>query len=283
MRAVVFGDIHLYRLALPPWGMLSKRMLGQTNLWLNRRYRFDARLLPPAVEHAMSLAPDVVLLSGDLTTTALPGEFTDAAAALQPLLENRVTMAVPGNHDRYTFTAARGKRFERAMGDSAPNSYPHFRGLTDRWSLAALDAARPTTISSRGLVGARQMNALREYVADLNADQGLVVLCHYPFAVPPQYKQPGWEHRLSDAAALRDVLRDCAATVLYIHGHVHHPWLWEVDGIIDLNAGSPTLRTPDEPLGQGFWEVELPEDGPPVARRHALKHLDPVEWATIEP
>ena len=110
MRIVLFGDIHLYRLWLAPWHLLSKRVLGQGNLVLNRRRKFDHSLLPGLIEQAVAIKPDLCLLSGDLTTTALVGEFEDAAAALKPLTDRVQTIAVPGNHDRYTYTSARVKR-----------------------------------------------------------------------------------------------------------------------------------------------------------------------------
>ncbi len=108
MRLLLIGDIHAYRLYVSPWHLLGKALLGQTNLWLYRRRKFDLSLLPAVVARAVDLRPDLVLLSGDLTTTAYPGEFADVAAALRPLLAAVPTVAVPGNHDRYTIIHAFG-------------------------------------------------------------------------------------------------------------------------------------------------------------------------------
>jgi len=124
MRLALIGDIHYYRLAVAPWQLFGKRLLGQANLWLNRRHRFNRSLLKPVLEQAESIQPDMVLMSGDLTTTALAGEFADVAAALNPLAKRIPMVAVPGNHDRYTFSAARHRVMEKALLTAVPQPFP---------------------------------------------------------------------------------------------------------------------------------------------------------------
>lgn len=97
MRIVLLGDIHHYRLMVPPWQLLGKRLLGQANLWLNRRHSFDPSLLNPVIDRIADVAPDLILLSGDLTTTALRTEFADIAEQLAPLTDRFQTVIVPGN------------------------------------------------------------------------------------------------------------------------------------------------------------------------------------------
>ena len=101
MRLVLFGDIHLYRLWLMPWQLASKRILGQSNLILNRRKTFRHDLLKAMIDQALGLEPDMLLLSGDVTTTSLKKEFEDVAAVLKPLADRVPTVLVPDNHDRH--------------------------------------------------------------------------------------------------------------------------------------------------------------------------------------
>ena len=61
---------------------------------------FDPQLLHHAVEEVRAIAPDLVLIGGDLTTDGYAHEFRDAQNHLAPLLESELTtVVIPGNHD----------------------------------------------------------------------------------------------------------------------------------------------------------------------------------------
>jgi len=274
MRIVLFGDIHLYRLWLAPWHLLSKRVLGQGNLVFNRRQHFHHERLAGMVREAVGLSPDIVLLSGDVTTTSLRGEFEDVAKALLPLTERFETVLVPGNHDRYTFTAARRRRVERLLSGVVPGAFPYTRVLTDRWRLLALDAAVARVYNARGRLGPEQFASAKRYIESLDESQGLVVLCHYPCVVPGDIHEHE-SHALEERDELRAALEACRARVVYLHGHIHKPWHHEVgDGsgvpFTCIDAGAPCMTSPAFPAGQGFYELELPDDprGPVAVKHH---------------
>lgn len=88
MRLLLLGDLHFFQLGVWPYQLLSKRLLGQTNLWFNRRRHFRLSLWPAIRDRVRALAPDGLLCSGDFTTTALPGEFRQAAAHWRELIED---------------------------------------------------------------------------------------------------------------------------------------------------------------------------------------------------
>ncbi len=278
MRVALIGDIHAYRLLVPPWRLVGKRLLGQANLWLNRRHRFDLTLLERLVEHVASIQPDMILMSGDLTTTALEGEFEDVGRVLEPLTRCVPTVAVPGNHDRYTFTSSRRRVMEATLPQMVPDRWPHFRRLTDRWHLLALDSGVPRLLNSRGRLGRDQLRHARRQVFDLTSEDGLIVLCHYPVKSPPRALPLTWDHRLADSFRLRGLLRRCSARVMYLHGHIHKPWCWQPKGVSDLtylNAGSPCMTTTKHPQGQGYWQIDLPErPTDPVGVIHHLPRVN---------
>ena len=273
MRLVLFGDIHLYRLWLMPWQLASKRILGQSNLILNRRKTFRHDLLKAMIDQAIGLEPDMLLLSGDVTTTSLKKEFEDVAAVLKPLADRVPTVLVPGNHDRYTFHAARSRVIDRMLDKWVPDHFPHTRGLTDRWRLLALDGAVPRVYNARGRLGRVQFEAAKTVVESLDETQGLVVLCHYPCALPSHVHEHA-SHALEERDALREVLENCRGRVVSIHGHIHQPWHHEPgDGsgvpFTCIDAGSPCMVSEDYPTGQGFFEIELPDD---PAEALAVRH-----------
>lgn len=274
MRIVLFGDIHLYRLWLAPWQLASKRILGQSNLILNRRKRFVHEQLGPMIEKAIGLKPDILLLSGDVSTTSLKREFEDVKAALSPLADRVPAVLVPGNHDRYTFSAARSRVIDRMLRDWVPQSFPHTRELTGRWRLLAMDAATPRAYNARGRLGTDQLDQAKAYCESLDETQGLIVLCHYPCALPRGVHEHE-SHALQERDALRGVLEQCKARVVYLHGHIHQPWHHEPgDGsgvpFTCIDAGSPCMTDPKHRRGQGFYEIELPDDpsGELIVKHH---------------
>lgn len=288
-RLVILSDIHLYSLAVPPWRLLGKRMLGQLNLWLRRRHKFDHSLLPGVIRRILALKPDQVLIPGDLTTTALPSEFILARRILDPLLERIPTLILPGNHDRYTHASARRREMEKLFADWMPPSYPHTLNLTAGWYLLALDSCVPRCLTSRGKLDLPQLDRAKPILTS-DAHRALLLLCHYPILSPPAMPQH-WEHGLSHAPALRHLLtqrlEQSPAPLLYLHGHIHHPWCHAVigqrlDNLIDLSAGSLVHRGHGFRLGQGFWELHLPDtpSAPTLIRHHRQVSHDHDGWIT---
>ncbi|MEO0514451.1 MAG: metallophosphoesterase [Planctomycetota bacterium] len=290
MKIAVLGDIHLFTLDVHPRRLLSKRVFAHTNLLMNRRHRFNHALLPALVEKAKTLSPELVLFSGDVSTSSLEREFEDLIEVVGPLVEDVSGggVLVPGNHDRYTFKSRRVKRIETILEKVMPPEFPHVRELRPGWRLLALDSAIPNRMFSRGALGAPQFRGAVEAIRAVSAGEGLVVLCHYPCSLPPRVPS-AWSHDLKEAVALRRELAACRGRVVYIHGHIHKPW-HELPGpppknggdaakssftggpaFECLNAGSPCMTSEKYPLGQGFWEVDLPDD--PLAPLNTTHHV----------
>ena len=130
---------------------MNKRAVGMIELLAGRARKFRLERLREVVEQVSGLAPDHVLITGDLTTTALADEFRDARAALAPLLADpsRVTV-IPGNHDRYTTGSVRHRQFEEWFGAFAPpGPYPWLRPLDGETAILGLDATRSHISATR--------------------------------------------------------------------------------------------------------------------------------------
>jgi len=266
MRIALIGDIHTYRLAIGPWRLLNKRFIGQMNLWLNRQFRFKRELLAPVWSKVASINPDKLLFSGDVCTCALREEFADVARMIRPLTDRIPTLMIPGNHDRYIPSVTREKLMEQELGHLMPKEYPHTVRLNDRWHLLALDAAYPQPLYAQGNIGSQQLQACRRYLAQIESDQSLIIMCHYPaMQIPDGYHEPP-RHGLRDERKLQHLLAECrrfAGPVLYLHGHVHRPWCQTghrdgLDHIVDICAGAPCNSVTEFPKGQGFWQIDLP-------------------------
>jgi len=270
MRLALIGDIHLYTRLVAPWRLLNKRIVGMLSLWFNRQFHFDPRLLDALLMRVAQQHPDCLLCAGDVSTTSLATEFADLRAYLQRHVRGIPTLIVPGNHDRYTGAARRERAMEKCLGPLVPAPFPHFHLLTERWHLLALDAAEPHFTSAQGRLGPAQLQAAAQQIAGLSARDGLVVLCHYPAMYPPGVRDR-IGHGLLDRADLRDLLARCPARVLYLHGHNHQPWSFTcaepgLTHVTVVNAGAPTLRSRAHPCGQGFWNIDLPDDATQAIR-----------------
>ncbi len=281
MRLVLLGDLHFFQLAVWPWQLLSKRLLGQTNLWFNRRRHFRLALWPAIRDRVASVNADALLCSGDLTTTALRGEYQKAHAALAPLLDSDIpTLMVPGNHDRYTYTAARKRYFEEWFRDWSFDAWPGRRTLGEA-EVMALDPTRPNPFNASGYLGNEQRERLHNALQELPDGRTVIVLCHYPIGVPHPHRPEAPGHGLQDTEALLSCLRESARPIIYVHGHVHQPWVWRpahAPNVLAINAGAPMLTSPTFPQGQGFAELLIENSDDLIVRRHLL-HNDG-SWQT---
>jgi 3',5'-cyclic AMP phosphodiesterase CpdA len=259
MRLALIGDVHLYSVRLWPWDMLSKRVLGQSNLWMNRRKRFVLDRLKPLLDQIDQVRPDRLICTGDLTTTSLPGEFVMVQERMGEALDRYQAFVVPGNHDRYTWTAAWTDRFGRALDGSTSRTWPSWTDLGDGVAMVGLDAARPTFCTASGRLGEGQIERLVEMLKTSTFER-LIVACHYPIAMPPGHAPEPWQHRLRDMDRLVEILGQIDRPVLYLHGHEHQPWCFrhpQAANVSVVNAGAPLMTdAPRWPNGQGFWVID---------------------------
>ncbi len=277
MRIVHLSDIHVWRYSYNPRRLVSKRFLGILELLRGRARKFRLERLEDVVAKVQSMEPDHILITGDLTTTALNSEFRAAVAALTDLLTDpdRVTV-LPGNHDRYTSGSVRSRKFESYFGEYAPSeTYPWLRPLDAETAILGLDPTR-SHISASGLLPADQLERARNLIADPEIrPRRLIVACHYPLRAPAFYERELASKRLKNAEAVRDWLVTIGPH-LYCCGHVHAAWAFTPTDIPDqlcLNSGAPLLRDPTGFRLPGLLELQLDGDGVSVTH-HAWTGMD---------
>ena len=215
--------------------------------------------------------PDHVAVTGDLVNLALPAEFPSAARWLPRLGEPRDVSVVPGNHDAYVpgaLAMAEAAWLPYMAGDTAADGCPYVR-VRGRVALIGLSTAVPTgPFLATGSVGPKQRAWLDRTLPDLAA-AGLcrVVMLHHP----PQTGATNWHKRLTDAAALRDLLARHGAE-LVLHGHTHRAsraTLTGPAGPIPVIGVPSAARSPTAAKrGAGWNLIEI--DGTPGAWRIQL-------------
>ncbi|QEH36042.1 Calcineurin-like phosphoesterase superfamily domain protein [Aquisphaera giovannonii] len=272
LRLVQLSDIHVWRYTWNAKRLFGLRILGITELLMGRARRFPLGRFGEVVDRVRSLAPDHILITGDLTTTALPSEFQEARRLLGPILadKSRVTM-IPGNHDRTTRRSYLTRRFEATFGEFMPSAnFPWLRWLDAETAILGLDATRwHWHFSPRGYLPDAQLAAARVLTSDpATLPRRLIIACHYPVAAPPLYRVELAFKRLENEPAVRAWLKELGPH-LYCCGHVHAPWAFrppEIPNQLCVNSGSPTMIDPTGLRQPGFLEIVL--DGIRVEVRH---------------
>jgi 3',5'-cyclic AMP phosphodiesterase CpdA len=265
LRILQLSDIHVWRYSYNPLRLFNKRAVGIASLLAGRAANFRLERLAAVVDRASGLKADHVLISGDLTTTALSAEFDDAREALSDLLMDpaRATV-IPGNHDRYTVGSVRTRQYEASFGAFAPSdTFPWLRFIDPETAILGLDPTR-SHLSAKGLLPSDQFAKARNLLADpASRPRRLIVACHYPVVAPPAYTNELQPKRMRNA----DEVRDWLATLgphLFCCGHVHAAWAFRPQNLpnqLCLNSGAPLLRDPTGLRPPGFLEIEIHDRG----------------------
>ena len=274
MRIIHISDLHFWHITLNPIRLAGKRIIGMGNLILNRARKYRMENMPALLERALELRPDHVLITGDLTSTSLEEEFVDVRRALSPLNGNHLSITViPGNHDRYTWRAARLRLFEKYFGEYvSSDTYPWLKYIGDITAILGLDASRPTIISARGTISLSQIKSARRLLEDSNMGfTRLIVACHYPVVIPDGVKpDPG--HGLQGKEHLHNFLSGLGPH-LYCHGHIHAGWTFIpaiLPQVLCINPGAALKRRKRSGVNASFLEILLNGDEVEVWR-HALR------------
>ncbi|HYW30074.1 MAG TPA: metallophosphoesterase [Gemmatimonas sp.] len=178
---------------------------------------FGALLSPtldPLVEQVAAIAPDLVVVSGDLTQRAQPEQFEAARAYLKRLPGPQ--LVIPGNHDVPLYDVFRrfasplGRYKEYITSDLAPVF------IDEEIAVVGINTARSLTFKG-GRIGAAQLAEAVSHFHGLRGTQARIVVTHHPFDVP---------EGLDGVEAVGGVERAIAGFAgcqvdAYLSGHIH--------------------------------------------------------------
>ena len=176
--------------------------------------RVDAALLEPLRKLVHSIAPDVVVVSGDLTQRAKSEQFEEAKAWLDTLPGPQII--VPGNHDISLYNVFRRflqplTRYKRYITDDLD---PIF--VDDEIAVLGVNTARSLTFKD-GRVNKEQVESIKEQLAGLPNTVTRIIVTHHPFDLPKTYD----EDDLVDRAPMAmKAFADCGVDLL-LAGHLH--------------------------------------------------------------
>ena len=249
-------------------GRVELHLLGRFGRFVGVEQRI-ARL----VDQVLALAPDRVLLTGDLTALGDEAELRHARALLEPFIAAGLLVVIPGNHDRYT--DARGGAFELVFRDllesdlpelADARGYPFVKLVGDRHALVGLDSTRVQGWSHYvvGRLGTPQLRRLARVLEHPLLERRTVLLLVHHGPAGPSGRFDWNESGLIDAEELLRTVRD--RPVVLLHGHSHQrSWHRARPGRPHLIAGgSSTERA-------GFWELRVEDHRAVEAVAHPLQ------------
>ncbi len=231
-RLAHLSDIHITAANLE-WtraDWFNKRLAAWVNhrcLFRGFRFRHADAVLTCLMADLRRRRPDHVIFSGDATALGFDAELRRAAALLG--LEDFPGLAVPGNHDYCTPTAAHSGLFERHFAPWQEGqrldgqTYPFAQRAGPCWLVAVNSAtANCWAWDASGAVGTPQRERLARLLHELPTGPRILVT-HYPVALANGHP----ERRSHGLRALEPLLRLAAQgqVRLWLHGHRHHPYL----------------------------------------------------------
>lgn len=274
-------DIHVAEFSdLRRRDFFGKRGTGWFNYRRSRASEYDDRVLGACVGALIDAAPDLVIVSGDLSNLGLRSEWRAARAVLQPLDDAGIRVSViPGNHDVYVRAALDGG-FEEIYADwlvadaRGTDVYPYVVRHDDV-AVLHLNSGIPTPpLLAFGKVGHRQLDVARTLGrAERQAGRTVVVaLHHHPTRAP--HKEREWPRGLHDAPAVRALARELEASVM-LHGHNHYFHTRRMRGsrgtfIVGCSSSTTSRGGPEPRRGQALLYT-VDADG--------LQRLESCWWA----
>jgi Icc protein len=193
--------------------------------------------------NALSVPPDLLLHTGDLTHLAKPEEFDTVAEVLKSVNVGKV-LYVPGEHD---FDADDNKLYLDRYGKGTRGRGWHsldYRGVHFVGLVNVANAKSGGPMSGLGELGVEQLNWLKKDLASLSTSTPVVVFAHVPLWTV--YEKWGWGTK--DAAQALSLLKRFGS-VTVLNGHIHQV-MQKLEGKVMFHTARSTAFPQSEP-GKG--------------------------------
>jgi 3',5'-cyclic AMP phosphodiesterase CpdA len=267
------SDFHLFSLTgARVRDLLNKRIYAYLRWRIHRFTEHRADILKALASDLRKMAPDHIVITGDVTHSGLAGEVVEAEKVLRGLGAPADVTVIPGNHDTYVaaggsspvsslfpYMASDPPRRTECIDPDLSCLFPTLR-IRRHVALIGLSTARPCLpFLAVGRIGIHQLERLAPLLEETGR-RGLfrVVLIHHP----PCEGMMSWRKRLMDLDSFERVLTGQGAE-LVLHGHTHrgsYRWLGQPTRAIPVIGvpSSTTLGRTREKLAR-YYVYSIPE------------------------
>jgi len=267
----------------------GKRLIGGANLLLGRGRLFDdvPRKIEALARFARDEAADAAVCTGDLSALGTNAELAEARAGVEPFFEAPLGfVCLPGNHDLYTRSVVRERRFEQYFSDGLMSDMPDLctdgpwpvvRLLGDLAAVIAVNSARPVLPwRSSGRIPEAQLEGLRTILALPEVRRRFVFIATHYAPVRADGSPDTPLHGLENADAFLDICAGVQRGAI-LCGHIHHAFRYAIPPDV-FCGGSATMDG-----REAAWWFEIGESGTtvrPVRWDGSAWSLDPADDRT---
>lgn len=252
------SDLHFGYVDLGFKQFLSKKWIGNFNLFLFRKNAFKSKNLESLPSLFKRLNVELLFITGDFSSTASKEEFLSAKQFLE--LFSTPTLFLPGNHDCYTKKNEKEQTYYKYFNDengihnfSLKKDKVYGKKIKDGFWGVCLDCALPTPpFNSYGVFTSDMAKKLETILESIPKQDTVIIGNHFPLFPANRPK-----HDLKNSATLRALLKKYEVK-LYLHGHDHKPYIIDRrnEGYpLVLNSGSSAMVKKG-----GFYLVDFQDD-----------------------
>jgi len=221
---------------------MSIKIVHLSDIHITSPY-FIPKMYNDVVREINDIKPDIVVITGDLTNEGRLIEYKEADRCIKRIKCKNIVI-LPGNHDTRN---AGYLLFEEYFGERIKTL--RYKNIT----VVGVDSSEPDL--DDGHIGRDKYPYIINSFRQNKDDFKIFALHHHVIPVP----LCGRERNVpTDAGDLLDVL-DKLKIDLVLCGHRHVPWLWNLNDMVILNAGTPSTNRTKGRIGQSYNLIEIDE------------------------
>lgn len=224
---------------------MAKTWIGNANLLLKRGQRLQPVDAPSLKNVLNEVNPDLIVISGDFSTTSQPNEFQKAQAFTTSLSEHGIPiLKIPGNHDCYTRKAHKKKLFYSYLSNTDQNRFKalDFNLKHDGFEIylfndatvVLIDQTLPTPwFTAYGSMSLQKKERISEALRSLTVTKPIIFVGHFPLIK----NDKSYHKALKHGDNLQALLTSFGPS-FYLHGHNHNLSVIHEQNFTQIDSGS---------------------------------------------